>query len=103
MANGSLVKLLLKTNVSQYLEWKAVDGTYVYQFDKGGLFSKAKGVIYKVPVTASEAMSSSLMGFTENLDLKIHGIYSRLWSQRPKTQNGLGPDVPFKDFIKNTD
>ena len=27
MANGSLVKLLLKTNVSQYLEWKAVDGT----------------------------------------------------------------------------
>ena len=79
MANGSLVKLLLKTNVSQYLEWKAVDGTYVYQFDKGGLFSKAKGVIYKVPVTA----------FIQDYEAKD-----------PKTQNGLGPDVPFKDFIK---
>ena len=101
MANGSLVKLLLKTNVSQYLEWKAVDGTYVYQFDKGGLFSKAKGVIYKVPVTASEAMSSSLMGFTEKLRFKkFMGFIQDYEAKDPKTQNGLGPDVPFKDFIK---
>ncbi len=28
MANGSLVKLLLKANISQYLEWKAVDGSF---------------------------------------------------------------------------
>ena len=34
MANGNLVKLLLKTNVSQYLEWKCVDGTFVYQWEK---------------------------------------------------------------------
>lgn len=31
MANGKLVKILLKTRVSKYLEWKAIDGTYVYQ------------------------------------------------------------------------
>ena len=65
MANGSLVKLLLKTNVSQYLEWKAVDGTFVYQFDKGGVFSKAKGVIHKVPATTAEAVKSDLMGLLE--------------------------------------
>ena len=101
MANGSLVKLLLKTNVSQYLEWKAVDGTYVYQFDKGGLFSKAKGVIYKVPVTATEAMSSSLMGLLEkNRFRKFMGFIQDYEAKDPKTQNGLGPDVPFKDFIK---
>ena len=47
MANGNLVKLLLKTNVSQYLEWKAVDGTFVYQWEKP-LIGKAKGVIYKL-------------------------------------------------------
>jgi len=30
MANGNLVKILLKTKVSRYLDWKAIDGTYVY-------------------------------------------------------------------------
>lgn len=30
MANGILVKMLLKTRVSRYLEWKCIDGTYVY-------------------------------------------------------------------------
>ena len=61
MANGSLVKILLKTNISQYLELKAFDGTLVYQFDKGGIFSKTKGVIHKVPATAIESLKSYLM------------------------------------------
>jgi len=30
MANGKLVKILLKTKVAKYLEWKPVDGTYCY-------------------------------------------------------------------------
>jgi len=62
---GSLVKILIKTNVSQYLEWKCIDGTYVYQWDKGGMFSKAKGVIHKVPANDKEAFNSELMGFFE--------------------------------------
>jgi len=50
MSNGKLVKMLLKTRVSKYLEWKcnnkylykwkAIDGTYVYQVKEGGVFSK---------------------------------------------------------------
>ncbi len=101
MANGSLVKLLLKTNVSQYLEWKAVDGTFVYQFDKGGIFSKAKGVIYKVPCTAGEAMKSSLMGFSEKLKFKKFMSFIQDYEKNnPATQNGLGPKVPFNDFFK---
>ena len=32
MANGLLVKMLLHTGVTRYLEWKSVDGTYVYQY-----------------------------------------------------------------------
>jgi len=31
MADGKLVKVLLKTNVAKYLEWKSIDATYVYQ------------------------------------------------------------------------
>lgn len=64
MANGNLVKLLLKTNVSQYLEWKCLDCAYVYQWEKP-IFGKEHGVIHKVPNTASEALSSSLMGLLE--------------------------------------
>jgi len=30
MANGKLVKMLLKTTVDKYLDWKSVEGTYVY-------------------------------------------------------------------------
>ena len=65
MANGNLVKILLKTGVARYLEWKAVDGTYVYQYKEGGLFSKAGGTIEKVPGNNSEALKSGLMSFFE--------------------------------------
>ena len=30
MAYGKLVKMIIKTKVSDYLNWKPVDGTYVY-------------------------------------------------------------------------
>ena len=102
MANGSLVKLLLKTNVSQYLEWKAVDGTFVYQWDKGGIFSKSKGgVIHKVPVTAGEAMKSNLMGlFEKNRFRSFMGFIQDYELKDPKTQNGLSPNAPFNDKIQ---
>ncbi|CAN0302637.1 unnamed protein product, partial [Discosporangium mesarthrocarpum] len=34
MANGNLVKMLLKTKVTRYLEFKTVDGSYVYKAGK---------------------------------------------------------------------
>ena len=101
MANGSLVKLLLKTNVSQYLEWKAVDGTFVYQFDKGGVFSKAKGVIHKVPATTAEAVKSDLMGLLEKRRCKSFFQYIQDFElNNPKTFDGVDPQGPFKDVIK---
>ena len=101
MANGSLVKLLLKTNVSQYLEWKAVDGTFVYQFHQGGMFSKAKGVIHKVPCTAAEALKSDLMSFFEKNRCKNFFAFIKDYEvNNPKKQNGLSPVAPFKDYIK---
>ena len=101
MANGSLVKLLLKTNVSQYLEWKAVDGTFVYQFDKGGVFSKAKGAIHKVPSTTAEAVKSDLMGLLEKRRCKNFFQYIQDFElNNPKTHDGVNPEGPFKDVIK---
>ncbi|XP_013791816.2 rab GDP dissociation inhibitor alpha-like [Limulus polyphemus] len=55
MANGQLVKLLIHTGVTRYLEFKVVEGSYVY---KGGK-------IYKVPADEKEALASDLMGMFE--------------------------------------
>lgn len=69
MSGGKLVKILLKTRVSKYLEWKgryldyvAIDGTYVLQNKEPGFFSKGGIKIAKVPVTPKEALTSDLMG-----------------------------------------
>lgn len=52
MANGMLVKLLIHTGVTRYLEFKSVEGSYVYK----------QGKISKVPVDQKEALASDLMG-----------------------------------------
>lgn len=55
MANGQLVKLLIHTGVTRYLEFKSVEGSYVYK----------AGKIHKVPADEKEALASSLMGMFE--------------------------------------
>jgi Rab GDP dissociation inhibitor len=64
MGSGDLVKILLKTKVSRYLEWKACDRSYVYLPQEGGFFSAAKA-IHSVPTTPQEGLKSSLMGMLE--------------------------------------
>lgn len=49
MSAGQLVKMLLYTEVTRYLDFKVVEGSFVY---KGGK-------IYKVPSTETEALASS--------------------------------------------
>lgn len=61
MANGQLVKLLVATGVTRYLEFKSVEGSYVY---------KKGGKIYKVPATETEALATSLMGMFEKRRFK---------------------------------
>lgn len=100
MANGNLVKLLLKTNVSQYLEWKCVDGTFVYQWEKP-MFGKAKGVIHKVPSNSSEALSSDLMGlFEKNRCRKFFQFVQDFDPKDPNTFKGYNPQGPFKEIVK---
>ena len=47
---GQLVKLLIHTGVTRYLEFKSVEGSYVY---------KQGGKIHKVPADEKEALASS--------------------------------------------
>jgi len=55
MADGILVKILLHTGVTKYLEFKSVEGSFVVKGDK----------IHKVPASDSEAAKSSLMNLIE--------------------------------------
>merc|ERR1711881_217037 len=56
MANGQLVKLLVHTGVTRYLEFKSIEGSYVMG---------KSGKISKVPADEKEALSSDLMGLFE--------------------------------------
>lgn len=60
MADGLLVKALIKTKVNESLNFQLIGGSYVY---KGGK-------VDKVPCTAAEALSTSLVGFLEKRRLK---------------------------------
>ncbi len=61
MANGQLVKLLIHTGVTRYLEFKSVEGSYVMG---------KSGKISKVPADEKEALASDLMGLFEKRRFK---------------------------------
>ena len=75
MADGKLVKMLLHTKVTRYLEWKCADASYVLQHQKGGMFTNAKNVVCKVPATDQEALKSPLMGLFEKKRLRNFYLY----------------------------
>ena len=49
MISGQLVKLLIHTGVTRYLEFKSIEGSYVLRNNK----------VHKVPANEKEALSSS--------------------------------------------
>jgi len=85
MAYGKLVKLLFKTQVSYYLRWRAVDGSYVYQWKEGGFFSKEGGKIEKVPSNDKEALSSDLMSLFEKRRCQKFFKYVQDFEEKDKT------------------
>lgn len=92
MACGQLVKILLHTKVTRYLEWKSVEGTFVYQYQAAGMFSGAK-YIHKVPATDTEALKSPLMGLLEKNRCKNFFQFVALWdNEKPSTFQGIDPN-----------
>lgn len=82
MANGQLVKLLIHTGVTRYLEFKSVEGSYVY---KGGK-------IAKVPVDEKEALASNLMGMFEKRRFRNFLVFVQDFNEEdPKTWKEIDP------------
>lgn len=92
MANGLLVKLLIHTGVTRYLEFKSVEGSYVY---KGGKISK-------VPVDQKEALASDLMGMFEKRRFRNFLIYVQdMKEDDPRTWKDLNPNKDDTQSLYN--
>ncbi|WCJ18861.1 RAB GDP dissociation inhibitor 2 [Euphorbia peplus] len=80
IANGNLVRVLIHTDVTKYLNFKAVDGSFVYN----------KGKIHKVPANDVEALKSPLMGLFEKRRARKFFIYVQDYDESdPKSHEGL--------------
>ncbi|MGH0131006.1 UNVERIFIED_CONTAM: hypothetical protein FKN15_008690 [Acipenser sinensis] len=95
MANGQLVKMLLFTEVTRYLDFKVIEGSFVY---KGGK-------IYKVPSTETEALASSLMGLFEKRRFRKFLVYvANFDANDPRTLEGVDPHKStMRDVYKKFD
>lgn len=64
MSNGELTNILVSTDVTRYLEFRQIAGSYV-QTGSG-----SKAAVAKVPSDAVEALRSPLMGIFEKRRMK---------------------------------
>ena len=86
MSSGELTNILVSTDVTRYLEFKQVAGSYVQQ----GAGSKA--TVAKVPSDAAEALKSPLMGLFEKRRAKKFFEFLQNWrDEDPATHQGRFP------------
>jgi Rab GDP dissociation inhibitor len=79
-ASGELTKILVHTDVTRYLEFKQIAGSFVYR----------DGKISKVPSTEMEAVKSPLMGLFEKRRAKKFFEFLQGWKDEdPATHNGI--------------
>ncbi|THV05991.1 rab GDP-dissociation inhibitor [Dendrothele bispora CBS 962.96] len=88
IASGELTQILVHTEVTRYLEFKQIAGSFVYR----------DGRISKVPSTEMEAVKSPLMGLFEKRRAKKFFEFLQNWKDDdPSTHQGINLD---KDSMK---
>ena len=86
MANGELTNILVSTDVTRYLEFKQIAGSYVQQG------SGVRATVAKVPADAGEALRSPLMGLFEKRRAKRFFEFVGTYNEDdPATAQGLEP------------
>uniref|UniRef100_A0A8C2ZBL9 Rab GDP dissociation inhibitor n=1 Tax=Cyclopterus lumpus TaxID=8103 RepID=A0A8C2ZBL9_CYCLU len=83
LANGELVKVLVHTDVTRYLDFKVVEGSYVYK----------AGKVHKVPGTEEDVMhSSDLMGMFDKRRFRKLLLFALNFDVRnPRTCQDVDP------------
>jgi len=88
LSSGELTRILVHTEVTRYLEFKQIAGSFVYR----------DGKISKVPSTEMEAVKSPLMGLFEKRRAKKFFEFLQGWKDEdPATHQGIDLD---KDSMK---
>ena len=83
IASGELTKILVHTDVTRYLEFKQIAGSFVFR----------DGKISKVPSTEMEAVRSPLMGLFEKRRAKKFFEFLQGWrDDDPATHQGENDD-----------
>ncbi|KAJ3759835.1 rab GTPase activator [Lentinula raphanica] len=83
IASGELTQILVHTDVTRYLEFKQIAGSFVYR----------DGKISKVPSTEMEAVRSPLMGIFEKRRAKKFFEFLQGWKDEdPTTHQGINLD-----------
>jgi Rab GDP dissociation inhibitor len=83
IASGELTKMLVHTEVTRYLEFKQIAGSFVYR----------DGKISKVPSNESEAIRSPLMGLFEKRRMRNFFQFLQNWKDDdPATHQGIDLD-----------
>ncbi|KAI8062391.1 GDP dissociation inhibitor [Gongronella butleri] len=93
MANGEIVKFLTHTDVTRYLEFKQIAGSFVYSNKR----------ISKVPANELEALSSPLMGIFEKRRMKKFLEWVQKYNVAdPSTHQGIDINrVSMRDAFKS--
>ncbi|KXJ25385.1 Rab GDP dissociation inhibitor beta [Exaiptasia diaphana] len=90
MARGELVKMLIHSGVTKYLEFKSIKGSYVLK----------KDTVYKVPANDKEALASSLMGIFEKRRFKNFLLFAADFDVNdPSTWKGVDPKKTTMDEV----
>ena len=83
MASGEFVNILYHTDVTRYLEFRQIEGSFVYR----------DGRISKVPANQQEALLSPLMGLFEKRRAKSFFEFIQNYKfDDPKTHQGINMD-----------
>ena len=85
------MKLLIHTGVTRYLEFKCIEGSYVYKGQK----------LHKVPADEREALASSLMGLFEKRRFRNLLVWVNDYDEKdPKTYKDILPNMPMIEAFK---
>lgn len=95
MSNGELTNILVSTDVTRYLEFKQIAGSFVQQ-GRG-----PKATVAKVPSDSGEALRSPLMGIFEKRRarnfLEWVGSYKTDDPATHKGRDSVAPNLQMKD------
>nr|XP_046239699.1 rab GDP dissociation inhibitor beta [Scatophagus argus] len=82
LADGELVKILVHTEVTRYLDFKVIESSYVYK----------AGKVHKVPGTEEEAHASDLMGMFDKRRFRKLLLFALNFDARnPRTYQDMDP------------